>query len=113
MEFDEATQWVQKYSETTAQKIVDMTRYLAVQIDEKTRTPNLGNNVMLNALAYSLETTLADFAARAGKDREKTFAEFHEVFHAFLNEWIAKYSRSGVSIMVDTSGMKKKEEGGE
>lgn len=94
-------------SQKIAEGIIRQSRQIAKDANEQTGLNNFGNNLMLNALAYSLETILSDFAEACGKNREEVFTEFHLEFHTFLNERIAKYSKSGKSFMVDVSGENK------
>jgi len=76
-------------------------REIAQKIDKDTGIGNLGMNVLINAYSHLLEETLADFAEKAGRDREQAFQEFSLAFHNYINDWIAKLSNSGVSVMID------------
>lgn len=104
MDINDVMKIMLKESQEVAEGIIRQSREIAQKANEKSGLNNFGNNLMLNALAYALETILADFAGACGKGREETFKEFHLEFHTFLNERIAKYSKSGKSFMVDVSG---------
>lgn len=94
-------QFMAEQAEKVASAVLNNTRKLAASIDDKTGVRNFGVNIMINALAHALEETMADFAQQAGRDRDKSFAEFSEAFHHYINDWIAKFSKTGVAVMLD------------
>lgn len=75
-------------------------RMVAKDMDSHFKAENLGNNVMINIACHILQMSLADFAAHAGKDHKESYKEFGEALGPFVNEWIAKFSVGGKSIML-------------
>lgn len=107
MDINDAMKLMLEHSQNISKEIIRQARETAREANRMTGLDNFGNNMMINALAYSLETILADFADACGKNREEVFKEFHLEFHTFLNEHIARYSKSGKSFMVDVSDQGK------
>ena len=87
-------------SKRVAERIIPQMREVARIIDESTGATNLGINTVINALAYSLEEAMSDFAKAAGKPQLESYQEFQVALHTLLNEWIARFSKSGRSYMV-------------
>jgi hypothetical protein len=100
---DENIKAVIALTDQITQTMSDEFRGCAKNINEGTQS-GIGTTVMINVSVNLLEMLIADFAQQAGKDPLEVFNEIHTEIHKNINGYIAKYSQTGKSFMIDRRG---------
>lgn len=107
----DAAEFMKKAAETVGERLIAQMRELAAAIDRSSRVGNLGNNSVVNALCYALDSLITDMSTyKSDKDPDKVFKEIHHEHQHLLHGIIAKHSTSGASLLIDI--IKEEHDGG-
>lgn len=95
-------EYLKHFTALTGEQLVKTLDPIAMGVDRDTKVDNLGNNAVVNALAYVLDIYIARMSAfYREKEEPDLYNKIHLEHGQYLKDLIAKYSATKKSFFVE------------